>query len=209
MKTHLWLPLAALIGLSGVAQAQPPQYGYGSMPYGAPPYMARRANPAAEAEGVLREGMDKLLAYLAKKDNNKLQAAAFLDKEIAPYFDFVYMAKWVAGQSYDRMGEKQRKALTADLEARFLSAMAKQLAKYEGQQVRYLRPRTAGRGAVSVPVAVLRPGAYPSRLEFRMYKAEDGWKVYDVVANGRSASAYYRMQLKRASLPAQATPYRR
>jgi phospholipid transport system substrate-binding protein len=210
MKTRFWIPLAALIGLTGIAQAQPPQYGYGPMPYGPPPHMASpRAIPGAEAAAVLREGMDKLVGYLKKKDDNKLQVAAFLDKEIAPYFDFDYMAKWVAGQGYAKMGEKQRKALAADLEARFLSAMATQLTKYDGQQVRYLRPRTAGRGAVSVPVAVLRPGAYPSRLEFRMYKSEDGWKVYDVVANGRSASAHYRMELKRASLPAQSVPYRR
>jgi phospholipid transport system substrate-binding protein len=214
MKPHFWMPIVALVALTGVAHAQPPQYGYGpapygAMPYGRPAYAAPRANPAAEAAGVLREGIDKLLTYLQATDDNKLQVAAYLDKEIAPYFDFDHMAKWVAGARWQRMGAERREAMAADLEARFLSTLAKQLAKYEDQQVRFLRPRTAGRGAVSVPVGILRPGSYPSKLEFRMYKGDDGWKVYDVVANGRSASAYYRTQLARASMPPQGGTYGR
>lgn len=206
MKPYLMLPLIALLGLGGVALAQPPQYGYGPMPYGAAP----RVTPTAEADRVLREGMKKLLDFLAQEEKpNKLQVAAFLDKEIAPYFDFAYMAKWVAGRGYARMNSDKREALAAKLEARFLGALAKQLAKYKGQQVRFLRPRMGSRGSVNVPVAILRPGGYPSKLEFRMYRAPDGWKVYDVAANGRSVSSYYRVQFKRASMPAQPVPYRR
>jgi phospholipid transport system substrate-binding protein len=32
-----------------------------------------------------------------------------------------------------------------------------------------------------------------------MYKAPAGWKVYDVVANGRSAASYYRVQFQRTA----------
>jgi hypothetical protein len=42
-----------------------------------------------------------------------------------------------------------------------------------------------------------------------MYRAEDGWKVYDVMANGRSAVAYYRQQTKRSPAPGRPTPYGR
>jgi phospholipid transport system substrate-binding protein len=123
--------------------------------------------------------------------------AAFLDKEIAPYFDFDYMAKWVAGPGYARMNPEQRKALASRLEASFLGGLSAQLASYEGQQVRILRPRMGPRGAVVVNVGILRPGAYPAKMQFRMYKAPSGWKVYDVVANGRSVSSYYRVQFQR------------
>jgi hypothetical protein len=46
-------------------------------------------------------------------------------------------------------------------------------------------------------MGVLRPGAYPDKMTFRMYKAADGWKVYDVEANGRSVVAHYRTQMGR------------
>ena len=62
---------------------------------------------------------------------------------------------------------------------------------------------------MSVSVGILRPSSYPSKLDFRMYRSDDGWKVYDVVANGRSASAYYRMQLNRKAPPAGPAAYGR
>ena len=67
----------------------------------------------------------------------------------------------------------------------------------------------ARRGAVSVSVGVLRPGTYPAKLDFRMRRTGDGWKVYDVVANGRSASAYYRMQLNRSASTRRPVAYSR
>lgn len=208
MKSHFWLPLVFALTSAGVVQAQAP-FGpgaYGPGPYGA----AGRVDPTAEAAATLREGMDKMLAFVGAEDKpNKLQVAAFLDKEIAPYFDFQHMAKWVAGPRYTAMNEEQREAMAAALEARFLSALTGKLAGYEGQQIRFLRPRLSPRGTVSVSVGILRPGAYPSKLDFRMYRGGDGWKVYDVVANGRSAVAYYRTQFNRPAGPGAATPYGR
>jgi phospholipid transport system substrate-binding protein len=205
MKPHLWWLLAALSSISLVAQAQPPMgRGPGYIPY---PSSARTA-AGAEAAETLREGVDKLLEFLGQQDKpNKLQLAAFLDGTIAPYFDFDYMAKWVAGRRYAAMSTERREALAASLEARFLGALAGKLSKYAGQRVRYFRPRRGARGAVNVTVGILRPGSYPTKLQFRMYRATDGWKVYDVVANGRSAVAFYRQELRRSSMPGRSGGY--
>jgi len=226
MKSRLWLPLAALFGLASGAYAQPPGYvppvgPYGSVPPSQPGPQAttptpttqaapvdpreamreRLANsPMVQATNTLKDGMDKLLSFLGQDEApNKLQLAAFLDKEIAPYFDFDYMAKWVAGPAYGRMSPEQRKAMASRLEASFLGGLSSHLANYKGQQFRILRPRMGPRGAVSVNVGILRPGTYPAKLQFRMYKAPAGWKVYDVVANGRSAASYYRVQFQRTA----------
>jgi phospholipid transport system substrate-binding protein len=154
--------------------------------------------PAAEASATLKEGMDKLLGFLARDEvPNRLQVAAFLDREIAPYFDFEYMAKWVAGPASEGMSAEDRKAMAAHLEADFLGTLASRLMDYEGQQIRMLPPRMGPRGDVSVNVALLRAQSYPAKLEFRMYKSPTGWRVYDVVANGQSAAAYYRVQFQR------------
>jgi len=202
MKTYLWMSLALVLGLNGAVQAQPP-YAYGPGVHGSGYGPAAPIGPAAEAAKTLREGIDKLLAFAGQEEKpNRLQAAAFLDREIAPYFDFARMAQWVAGPRYAAMNEEQREAMTAALESRFLTALASKLTNYQGQQVRYLRPRSSPRGAVSVSVGILRPGSYPSKLDFRMYQSEDGWKVYDVVANGRSAVAFYRAELNRPATPA-------
>jgi phospholipid transport system substrate-binding protein len=198
MKIYFWLPIAILLGFGATAQAQPP-FVPGPMhsPYSAP----SRVNPSEQAVATLREGMHKLLDFLGEKEKpNKLQLAAFLDSSIAPYFDFDYMAKWVAGRRYAAMTPKQRTALAASLEARFLGSLATNLAKYKGQQIRYFRPRRGASGAVSVTVGLRSPGSYPARLQFRMYRSGDGWKIYDVISNGRSAVAFYRQELRRSSM---------
>jgi phospholipid transport system substrate-binding protein len=154
--------------------------------------------PAAEASVTLKEGMEKLLGFLAREEvPNRLQVAAFLDGEIAPYFDFDQMAKWVAGPASEGMSAEDKNAMAARLEADFLGTLASRLMDYQGQQIRMLPPRTGPRGDVSVNVALLGAQGYPSKLEFRMYKSQTGWRVYDVVANGQSAAAYYRVQFQR------------
>lgn len=194
MKRYFWMPLVVLLSFGGTSQAQPLP-GYGTMPV--PYHPAARIDPGTEAAATLQEGMEKLLDFLGQKEvPNKLQVAAFLDGTIAPYFDFDYMAKWVAGGRWVNMSPEQQEALVASVEARFLGTLAGKLAKYKGQEVRFFRPRRGARGAVKVAVGILRPGSYPSKLEFRMYRSGDGWKVYDVVANGRSAVAFYRQQSK-------------
>jgi phospholipid transport system substrate-binding protein len=205
MTHRLWLPLALVTLMTGTTQAQvdPGWGGYG--PAGAPARTTPAQHPGAEAAGTLKAGMDKLLAYLGQKDApNKLQAAAFLDREIAPSFDFLYMAQWVAGPAWASMGEQDRKAMAAKIESSFLSSLATQMGGYDGQQVRYLRPRPGPNGSVKVPVGILRPGAYPAKMTFRMYRSADGWKVYDVEANGRSAATYFRTQMSQTDQPVRA-----
>lgn len=203
MKPLFWLPFALMLGVGTLAQAQPP-YGPAQGSYPAGP----RVHPGAEAAATLREGMDKMLAFLRQDEKpNKLQVAAFLDGTIAPYFDFDYMAKWVAGPAYSKLDTERREALAASLEARFLGTLATKLANYKDQNVRFLRPRRGPRGAVSVPVGILHPGGYPAKLEFRMYRSENGWKVYDVMVNGRSAVAYFRQQTKRSPAPGRPGTY--
>jgi phospholipid transport system substrate-binding protein len=202
--TMKWSLIVGTAVLAGAVQAQPygpgPAYGYG---YGAPPAEARPyyygmpAPAAAEEQSpalLLRDGMNKLIGYL-KQDPRPAndQVAKFLSDEIAPYFDFAYMARWAAGGMYRHMGEEQRDKLQGKLRDMFLAAMAERLAAYNSQEVVFLPPRGSQRGEeVTLPVAIRNAQGYPAELDFRFYRAKDGWKVFDVVANGSSALAYYR-----------------
>ena len=47
-----------------------------------------------------------------------------------------------------------------------------------------------------VTTAISGPRGYPTRLDFRFYKANNGWKVFDVMANGQSAVIHYRRQFR-------------
>jgi phospholipid transport system substrate-binding protein len=206
---RIQLPLlAALLFAASAAQAQPPipptmpmEAGpgrYGPPPSRpmtmAPPARTMSASPTREAAATVSAGLEKLFAFVRESDTpqNKLQTAAFLDREIAPYFDFGYMAQFVAGAKWGQLTDAQRTALAAQLEARILGGLAQQLIGYGGQEVRFVRPRRA-KGGVDVQIGLsTRGNRYPTRLVFRMYETGGDWRVFDVIAEGRSLLAYYR-----------------
>lgn len=189
-----------LIGLAGLSQAMP---GYPASPMGphmmgqgGMPYPGARQGPGPGAE--LKAGMNKLMAFF--KSNRRASSTAikaFLETEIAPAFDFDYMAKMAAGPMARQMNPGQRKSLAAKIKKEFLGVLVQRLASYSGQSVKYLAPRMGrNRQTASASVAIMNPAGYPARLEFRFYLSSAGWKVYDVSANGQSAVLHFRRQFR-------------
>lgn len=199
MKSPFWLLAGAL--LAGSVQAIP-HYGPGVGPGMGPGPYARgpMVSPQlAEPAAVLRAGMDKLLGFLGGDQRPSPEAlAAFLDNEIAPFFDFAYMTESAGGRMFERLDEQGQQAMVDKVRQSFLSKMAEKLGGYEQQQVRFLPPRGGNNPRTAqVGVAILNSGRYPSRLDFRLYHNGDEWLVYDVSANGQSAIVHYRNQLMR------------
>ena len=169
----LWLPLAA--------QAA----GY---------YPQQETDGLGEPAKVLSAGIETLTGYLGNNQGAApAQLRAFLEQEIVPYFDFERMAFWAAGSVNRYLNPEQRLELTMLLKERFLQAMAEQLSGYKHSRIQYLRPRGNPRqGDVTLGVRVFGADSYPVQLDFKLYRGNSGWKVYDVVANGVSAVTHYR-----------------
>ena len=182
--------LMALLTVAPVQAA--PHYGYAQPPMRAP----QMEQPGPDQ--VLREGMGKLLKFMRQSERPNPQAiAAFLQHEISPYFDFEYMSTWVAGPMNRRMSPAQRVELAGSIEQLLLSTLAERLTSFQNQDVRFYPPRRAGENEVKVRVAILQASGYPATLDFRFYRGESGWKVFDVAANGSSALTYYRQYFSR------------
>lgn len=118
--------LAALACAAAVAAQTPPS------PHAQDP-QAPPGAPQLELgpEQLLQRGLDRLSGYLRGADNPEpRQIRAFLDQEIAPYFDFRLMARWSAGRLYYRLTGEQQAQLTARLQELFLSALARNLGAY-------------------------------------------------------------------------------
>jgi len=147
---------------------------------------------------LVEQGMNKMLAFLSQEQRpDKETLMGFLDKEIALFFDFPYMAKSAAGPVYRHMDQDQRDRMSDNIQQQFLAAMTARLTGYDNQQVRVVSQRF-GRGGntATVSVAVLQPRGYPARLDFRFYRSKTGWRVFDVSANGQSAVVHYRRQFR-------------
>lgn len=185
--------VAALVALTAAMPLQAaPYYGHGQSYMRAP--QIEQAGPGQ----VLREGVGKLLQFMRQPERPGQQAiAAFLQQEIAPYFDFAYMAGWVAGPMNRRMNDQQRIELARSVEQLLLGTLTERLTDYQNQDVRFYQPRRVGENEVKVRVAILQANAYPANLDFRFYRSANGWRVFDVAANGSSALTYYRQYFAR------------
>lgn len=156
---------------------------------------------------ILREGIDKLTTFVHQGGaRDRDSARAFLQNEIAPYFDFDYMAQWAAGPTYKNMDAEKRAALKDKLSGAFLATLAQRLTTYSNQEIRYFTGRGSHGSDVTVSAWIRQPHSYPLRLDFRFYQGDDGWKIFDVKAAGKSAVLYYRNQFRhllRYSTPGQ------
>ncbi len=148
------------------------------------------SSPAA----VVKEGVDQLVGFLvAGGAENPQQVMAFLETNIAPYFDFQYMSQWAVGSRYRFLSPAERAGIQKQLRDDFLGSLARNLAGYRHGRAEYAPARGNLRnGPAVVNLQAYQTGAYPMRLEFRLYRARDGWRVFDVAMNGQSAALYYR-----------------
>ena len=145
---------------------------------------------------IVQQGIDNLTHFLASATQPRAaEIRAFLDQSIAGYFDFPYMSKWAVGPYYRRLTNSQKTSISNHLADTFLMALARNLGTFaHDMPTVQVFPATRGRTSneVVVPTRVLLDSSFMLQLEFRFYWSPEGWKIFDVAANGSSAVAYYR-----------------
>ncbi len=157
--------------------------------------MLPTTKPQSPAE-LLKISINKVIYYLAQpKDNVSVQqTTAFLQHEIAPHFDFEYMARWVAGRYSKTMTPEQQREFTNNFSELFIATFVKKISnyrKYPPVVDSYKSKRSSETEAV-VTANVIQESGVELKIEFKFLKGKKGWKVIDVRGNGISALFYYR-----------------
>ena len=185
------LVMLAALAISLSAAAQPGAHAQMRSPY-APAYPPAQTAP----HELIQRGIDRLTGFLIGAQDPSPQALrGFLDREIAPNFDFAYMARWAAGPMHRRLSAEQRARMAAMLRDLFLGALARNLGTYNRPlpRVDVFPARFAANGEqANVHARVLADNGLLVRLNFRFYWSPQGWRIFDVSANGASAVGFYR-----------------
>lgn len=182
------------------AQAQtnrPAPHGYG---YGQPPraYMPPPRPPVTGPADVLRKGVSDLQAFLARSGRPDTQAIQrYVEVNIAPAFDFSYMARASLGPSWHRLTPVNRAKAQAWLRRNFLEKLTQHIAGHRAARIDVGAHGNLGRGQMSVTVRVWRQNIPPTTLSFRFHRGPQGWRIFDVAANGQSAIVFYRGYINR------------
>jgi ABC-type transporter MlaC component len=194
MRRLKFFTVMLLVGLPLTSMAQP-----------YPPYRGYQQPPQIQSHPgvVLREGIEKVLAFLEGGGAaNRDRLVSFVDRELAGYFDFVSMSRSSMGMQLRYMNPEQRTAAVGRLRTMFLEALVRQLADYEVGRIEYLRPRgNPYSNEMILGMQSFPRSGFPQQLDFYFHRGRDGWKVYDVAANGLRATSVYREYFARELRP--------
>ncbi len=144
---------------------------------------------------IIHTTLEKITTFSSNSDKvSPVKLRGFIENEIIPHFDFDNMSHWITGRYARNMSAKEKTEFQRNLRETFLSSLSKHLGSFDAEntRVKFLKTRYRGRDESFVGTNIYRPDTLPVRLDFRMRRDGDNWKIIDVKANGSSAVLYYR-----------------
>jgi phospholipid transport system substrate-binding protein len=144
---------------------------------------------------VINTALDKITTFSSNSDKvNPVKLRGFIENEIIPHFDFDNMSHWITGRYASNMSAQDKSDFQRNLRETFLSSLSKHLGSFDAEntRIRFYPARYRGPAESFVSASVYRPDVPAVRLDFRMRRDDNTWKIIDVKANGSSAVLYYR-----------------
>lgn len=127
------------------------------------------------------------------KAGNQKRIYALVEAKVLPHFDFTQMTRLALGKNWARATPEQRQRLTDEFRTLLVRTYSTMLANVANYKIDFkpLRMRPDDED-VTVSMEIIRPGASPIIIDYRVEKQASGWKVYDVLADGVSLVTVYR-----------------
>lgn len=124
---------------------------------------------------------------------------------ISPHFDFIRISAWVLGKHWRTASKEQKLRFVRAFRTLLIRTYGVALLDYTDQEIRYLPLRDdPTNGDVTVRSEVIQPNGGAVSLNFRLYKRNEAWKVYDISVDGISLVTNFRTsfatEIKQAGL---------
>lgn len=145
-------------------------------------------NTANEVLEIIKNDKD-----IQAGDMHKINALA--EDKVLPHFDFERMSRLVLGKDWSPASKEQQGLFINQFRTLLIRTYASALSKYRNQTIEY-KPLSeqSGDTDVTVKTLILQPGGEPLPLNYKLDKAGEEWKVYDLEINGVSLVNNYRGQ---------------
>ena len=157
--------------------------------------LAEIVTPAALVKNTANEVLEiiKNDKDIQAGDMHKITALA--EDKVLPHFDFERMSRLVLGKDWSPASKAQQGLFINQFRTLLIRTYASALAKYRNQTIEYKPLREqSGDTDVTVRTLILQPGGEPLPLNYKLDKAGEEWKVYDLEIGGVSLVNSYRGQ---------------
>ena len=126
--------------------------------------------------------LDEVLKNKQRLKKNTGGIYQLVQEKILPHFDFMRMSQSAMGRYWRTATDDQRERLTREFQELLVRTYATALLNYSGQDVEYLPVRMRPEATdVLIPTRVAAAGGPPVPINYRLYRNNGKWQVYDVV----------------------------
>ena len=162
------------------------------------PLWAADSNP----EELVRVTADQVLAEIksrqAEFQQDPAKLYAMVDEKVLQHFDFDRMTDLALGRYKRQVKGDQKPQLVKEFRSLLVRTYGKALLEYNDQNIVYLPIRgSLDEGEVTVRTEIEQQGGFPIPLDYKLYKDQQGWKVYDISVDNISLVTNYRSSFAR------------
>jgi phospholipid transport system substrate-binding protein len=152
------------------------------------------AEDSGGATGVVADFGDRALKMLndsgAAQEDRQKQFHALLDQD----FDFATVSRFVLGRYWQAASEDQRRDFTAAFEDFVVQSYSKRFNEFTGTSFAVTGQRGEGSDTIIHTDVVRRDGGQPAKVDWRVAKEGDGYKITEVSVDGVSMSLTHRQE---------------
>jgi phospholipid transport system substrate-binding protein len=132
----------------------------------------------------------------AVKTLSTAERRADIRKIIETLFDFTDMSERSLGSAWTQASPAERQEFVRLFGGLIANAYLSRMEQYQGEPIEYVSEKIDGDEA-SVQSRVLTPKGSDIGLDYRLYRAEGRWHVYDLYVDGFSLVGSYKAQFNR------------
>ena len=151
---------------------------------------------ASDPNQLLRSKWDAVALVLQKNDINEQTKADEIDRIITPAFDFTLMAKLALGEKqWSKLNQRQCEDFTRLFVDKLRSMYREKISAYNNDVATLKPPVESRKGTTWIPMEIVSQERNVGLL-YKLRKADDRWKIYDVEIEGVSVLLTYRAQFE-------------
>jgi phospholipid transport system substrate-binding protein len=152
--------------------------------------------PADEAQAVVQDTVDQVLAVLKEKQWTVEKRVQAIEEIVYDRFDFNTISRLVLARNYKKFSPEQQVAFESEFKAYLSRSYGSRVDRYEQEKVDIVSARVEPRGDVTVRTIVVGGQNDGVELHYRMRKKSGAWLVIDVVIEGVSLVSNFRSQFQ-------------
>ena len=126
-------------------------------------------------------------------DEDPARVYALVENIVMPHVDLPRISRWVLGKEWRRATPPQRERFMGEFRVLLVRSYATAVSQNTDVAITYLPVRLKRGGEdATVSTRIRTRSEQPLDITYRLYQAEAGWRLYDVVVAGVSLVATYR-----------------